>query len=809
MWSERLARRHTTWFPLLLFLLLSPGAALSQAPAPDCSTDSMGRLLSKSLGDSYVELVKAPCGLSLVVQPGSPDLRMGMWFAYNPQGDLMTSSRRPSCGPDEQKELSDLESRVVAALEQYPEWASCTALACEKVQVDSAESAFQRTIEEERERAPWPDFNVLVMTTYGLVAVAWLFMVFLALQRLVLSAKRQRGLLGVTLGLTVGGFLARALSSPRLPMSHALLDFEQLRDVGTMLTGGLFHQQTLNHLYLPANGVLAAGLGYLLDFSVQDYFWVTTVLGSLSVGVAAVLGHQVTGSKWAAWFAGLGVAASPMAIQFSNGYNLGTLVGLMLLVNVSLFVDWAKKPGWVNSLGYIASLLLLAAGRGESIVVAFWVVAMQAVWLMSHRGLAGLLAAWRIFPAAALINLPLALGIVLAIPKGEDGVATAAGQELLLAVVQASVVVALYLVARRLKPTSSWWMVPVALGTGLWLLARIVLRCEHGILVPESYFLSSEPYVEYWAREGSSALGQAMGLSARFISSPALFPSLWVLLLFASLAPGWRRQKFVPQGIAWLGFGSVLFYGVMVSQTSDGVATLEGARYMQSMLPLLGLLVGLGAWKLLEILDREQRRQWLIAAGLTVVLAAPLVTHRRVFSDTLRNPQNEWLFTQDALRTIDGPTTILYPDHGESGEFGTQDPAVSLVIYRTVPMVDVMLMLEPREGVELMGFKDFAAKGVEEGRSVVALLGWDCYHQKRDSRPVETCSVVAGLSGATTVLEHSYPNRIMTMASLAFDLGPHVPVVTDRLVRLAPKAVDTLRRRLTHWKGPGATPALP
>lgn len=104
------------------------------------------------------------------------------------------------------------------------------------------------------------------------------------------------------------------------------------------------------------------GLGIQL-FGLTDYAvkYIVAFLGILSVGLTYVLGHMVSKSRIVGFAAGLTIALSPVAIEFSRVESPHTVGVPFLLISTILLVWWARKlSDGLNQ--YIGIGLLLSSG---------------------------------------------------------------------------------------------------------------------------------------------------------------------------------------------------------------------------------------------------------------------------------------------------------------------------------------------------------------------------------------------------------------------------------------------------------------
>ncbi len=218
---------------------------------------------------------------------------------------------------------------------------------------------------------------------------------------------------------------------------------------------------------------------------------------------------------------------------------------------------------------------------------------------------------------------------------------------------------------------------------------------------------------------------------------------------------------------------------------------MPGARYMVTALPLISLLVGLGATRLLHLAP-SGRVRWSVATLLVATLLLPTLTHRSVYSDTLRNPQHEFLFAMDVQRFMDPQTLVIVPDHGPSGEVHDPEGAVGISWFRTWALYRTLSHLKGlgEWGVSTLG--DLPKRQESGQRRLLFVMTTDCYRHRLAQTLAPLCQRVAALPGTRTLLQTTFPNRIMTQASFTYDLGPRVPEIELRLLELPPMDGPTL-----------------
>jgi hypothetical protein len=647
-----------------------------------------------------------------------------------------------------------------------------------------------------------PDASTTPLLVNLAALLALLSYLALVLHAGVRAARRERWRALWPLALVGLALLARALSSPRLPMGAANGDLTHLAHVARWMKEGLQADTGLG--YPPSYRLLLYLLSTLAGPSLSLSFWLTTLASSLTALPAFALARRLTGSARAGAVAGLAAALYPPAVFFGNGVNLATPAALLLTASFVHLYEVLDRDSWSARFRYALSLALLIECRTEALAIVALVLVGHLGVAWQHGRTRRLLAAWPAGLVAVLAVAPFLWGLLGSEAAGRGGDQVA--DVILRGLVALVLVGALLPSLERWTRTRPWARLTAAGALCVTTLAVLAIAVRDftalggSWLAPRAFAVDELPATAFRIHpaEGGFALTQPGVV-------PVALLVLWLLSLLPSPAPRaddsaggadepdqgarqWPVAAPLLVLLPFLGYHLTLFI-------KTGVAVAEGLRLHVLFAGIVAAAIGLGAarlagWLRCGLSAAGERLGWALAVAL---VGATAWTHADFMGDTLHNPQREYASARAAFAALPPRATLLLPDDLvdlSADRLGRASPAG---VFRARHLIEA-LAWEAGSEVRVSGIGAAVREGCPEEPAVFAWLGLPCYRVPRGQALAPSCAAVRAL-GIEPVHRARFANRAYSTQSMR-TIGIRAPEIELSLVGLSAEDIARAGERL-------------
>ncbi len=594
------------------------------------------------------------------------------------------------------------------------------------------------------------------------LALIWAVWLVSALRAAGDAAATRRGLemraLLALAALTLGAFLLRILhlQPDFLPEGNqGQMHYVDAYNVAQLLPEGMSDTDPL------AIAVVMAPLFWFGTLSPLLYQWGNAVLAALTVpalfAVARLLFPERRETAWVA--AGI-LAVWPVHVLYSTQHVQSVGAALFVTTAWAAALAWRRIPGRTLWLLFVASCVLAAASRRESLLL---VAPALALWFTPLEEGAARPSRKQAFATAAAVGVLLVPHLLYIL--GSVGQFAAAGglvDRILLTTFSAFAAIGfLRIGSALLLPAAERWASPAALVAvaGLWLAAGPL---AHGWELFHFWPLPT-------AAPAHATTYSQIELAAL---NPKATPLPLIPLLLVGLTVGLRARGAWRWGLVGSWF-CLAFFAASIKHT--GAIPFLGMRAQVQSIPPAALLVAGG---LAETARRLKVRPGFLATAVGLATLLVLPGYRVLLTDTDLTTVQEHRFVRETFATIE-PGTVLFPS-------GTLPGKMQLGVW-TNPLIEAAALeverhLPPMK-LELVDELDLA-----EG-PVYYYEGLDCY--RNGSRPglLDACEAGRQRLEMVPVAERVVPMRQYSGEDLP-DTAVEEPFVTLRLLRVTAVRAD-------------------
>jgi hypothetical protein len=760
-----------------LSLCLSAASA-SAAATPICdATRLVQHMRQENLPILWAEHV-AQGGLLAIGNENAE--AMILWFGTLPDGRLATSSRVVKhdslvSGDTVGNMVNALEASVLCKTES--DRGGCDCWASASATPDPAVDKWKATQwgASTTEKLERHDDRMLARSVHYLVLLVLLMFMGLMI-RLAINAIRtsphESGMIALVAILAI---LIRVSTSERLPVGAAHGDMTHLVDIANWMLYGLGFDPGPN--YPAAYRLFLFSIFKVTGLSVSLAMWLTTLIGALTVVPIYHVVKKLEASPLAGLFAALSWAVFPVAIYFNNGINLATPAAFLIAMMLYHAVSYGCMESRKHALGLVLASFLFVQTRTELPVIALALVPALVAAFTEKGLLRDTVKSWPIAMAGAIALIPYLILLKLDMSQASyaSGLQDLLPRVILWIIEACALIIIVVIVSNEIgrKWPLFWWFWRILLMAGAGAGIVWALDGYPGDPLSISAFSFQElPNVRFYSKP-ILIENIIPDVGAGFIvSEPGFFPIYWWPLFAVAF---WPRRK---QGVWRLSLFPLLLLLPLLAnywmtmRINSGVIIAEKMRFMVMVAPCLVMIIGIGAWRLVDLVKKRMLLATVIGLIVFISFLAVLETHTAFTHDTHHNVQHETAFIRDLVPNLPDGALVLIPDFGYRIEQETADLSDISVAFRTSHPL-LAYSAQGNKPLSVIGLRNSFSVPIAPWATLVVYLGVDCYRTPRPEGIHSDCAAVRH-AGGKLILERNIPSS--TYSSFAMNpLGPTPP----------------------------------